>query len=105
MIDDNDDEENGSGDGRDTMLVERDSAILNTIRKTMSSKHESMNYGYSEEAVGTPLYLSPEIWTSRQYSKAADVWAIGVILHEILTLKHPFPAQTKDELKRKVCTE
>ena len=62
MIDEEDYEM--GGDNRDTMLVERDSKILNTIRRTMSSKHESMNY-HSEEAVGTPLYLSPEIWTNR----------------------------------------
>lgn len=49
--------------------------------------------------------MSPEIWTKKHYSKAADVWALGVILHEILTLKHPFPASTKEELKAKVCNE
>lgn len=102
MIDDEDYEV--AGENRDTMLVERDTTILNTIKKSMSSKHESIEL-YSEHAVGTPLYLAPEIWTNKTYSKAADVWAIGVILHEIAYLKHPFPAQTKEELKRKVCTE
>lgn len=90
MIDEEDYEM--AGENRDTMLVERDTTILNTIRqRTMSSKHDSLNL-FSEQAVGTPLYLAPEIWTSKHYSKAADVWAIGIILHEILTLKHPFPS-------------
>lgn len=102
MIDEEDYEM--ASDSRDTMLVERDSSILKQLRKTMSSKQESINL-LSEQAVGTPLYMSPEIWTSKHYSKAADVWAIGVILHEILTLKHPFASQTKEELKRRVCTE
>jgi NIMA (never in mitosis gene a)-related kinase len=49
--------------------------------------------------------MAPEIWTNRHYSKAADVWALGIILHEILTLKHPFASNTKDELKRRVVNE
>lgn len=90
-------------DNRDTMLLERDSTVLKNIRNTISSKHESIKQ--SEQAVGTPLYLSPEIWTSKEYTKAGDIWAIGIILHEILTLKHPFQASTMDELKRKVCND
>ena len=85
MIDeDGDDDDNN----RDTMLLERDSNVLKNIRKTISSKHESIQQ--SDQAVGTPLYISPEIWERKDYQKAGDVWAIGVILHEILTLKHPF---------------
>ena len=93
-----------AGENRDTLLVERDTNILNSIKKSMSSKHESVDF-FSEHAVGTPLYMAPEVWTSKQYSKAADVWAIGIILHEIATLKHPFHSMTKEELKRRVCTE
>ena len=93
-----------AGENRDTMLLERDTSILKTIKKSMSSKHESYNL-YSDHAVGTPLYMAPEIWSSKQYSKAADVWAIGIILHEIATLKHPFTSHNKEELKRRICTE
>lgn len=104
MIDDEDYEV--AGENRDTMLVERDTTILNNIKKSMSSKHESQSMNlYSEHAVGTPLYIAPEVWANKHYSKAADVWAIGIILHETATLKHPFSASTKEELKRKVCTE
>ena len=93
-----------AGENRDTMLIERDTSILKTIKKSMSSKHESFNL-YSEQAVGTPLYMAPEIWNDKNYSKAADVWAIGIILHEISTLKHPFTSHNKEELKRRICTE
>jgi serine/threonine protein kinase len=32
---------------------------------------------------GTPTYMAPEVW-NRQTGKASDVWAIGLILWEIL---------------------
>ena len=78
--------------------------MLKKIMKSMSSKHMSSNL-YSDHAVGTPLYMAPEVWTSKNYTKAADVWAIGIIIHEIATLKHPFTSHDKAELKRRICTE
>lgn len=39
---------------------------------------------------GTPLYLSPEVCLKESYSFAADMWALGIILFEIVSLKPPF---------------
>ena len=30
--------------------------------------------------LGTPWYMSPEVISKKLYSKACDVWAIGVIM-------------------------
>ncbi len=44
---------------------------------------------------GTPMYLSPESLSG--WNKAnRDVWAFGVLLYELLTLKVPFPYKEKD---------
>ena len=59
---------------------------------------------FAKTIVGTPYYLSPEIWKEKRYSRASDIWALGVILYELLNLKKPFPAQDKDELVNKVYT-
>ena len=42
--------------------------------------------------VGTPYYLSPEIIESRPYSFKSDIWSLGVMLYEMMTLKPPFDA-------------
>ena len=42
--------------------------------------------------VGTPLYMSPELCQGRPYSYKSDVWALGCVLYEMCTLKHPFVA-------------
>ena len=55
-----------------------------------------------ENRVGTPFYLSPELWRNEPNTKAADIWAIGVILYEICCFKYPFPATEIKELERKV---
>lgn len=42
--------------------------------------------------VGTPYYMAPESCQSEPYTSKSDVWALGVILYELCTLKQPFQA-------------
>ena len=44
----------------------------------------------SEQVCGTPFYLSPELIRSSPYGESSDIWALGVLLFELLTLKRPF---------------
>lgn len=39
--------------------------------------------------VGSPAYMSPEAYGKSRYSEKSDIWALGVILHEMLTGKTP----------------
>ena len=41
-------------------------------------------------ACGTPFYFSPELVNSQPYREPSDVWALGVLLFELLTLQRPF---------------
>lgn len=40
--------------------------------------------------IGTPYYLSPELCMNTSYSYSSDVWALGVILYELIFLELPF---------------
>ena len=40
--------------------------------------------------IGTPNYMAPEIFCGEKYNEAVDIWALGVCLYEMLTLKRPF---------------
>jgi serine/threonine protein kinase len=42
--------------------------------------------------VGTPFYMSPEIIEGKKYSIKSDIWAVGCVAYEILTLEKVFDA-------------
>ena len=44
--------------------------------------------------VGSIYYLSPEILLNKPYDTKSDIWALGVLLYELLTFKMPFNAQS-----------
>jgi eukaryotic-like serine/threonine-protein kinase len=54
--------------------------------------------------VGTPAYMAPEQVSGLGHvSPATDVWALGVILYEILSGRRPFHATTFAQLSRLIC--
>lgn len=50
------------------------------------------------EFIGTPDYSAPEIFTKTKYSKAVDMWSMGVCLFEMLSGQTPWPQTSKKEL-------
>ncbi|CCW70666.1 unnamed protein product [Phytomonas sp. Hart1] len=53
--------------------------------------------------LGTPFYLSPEMWEGKRYGKKADIWAAGIILYEMLMDgARPFSAVGPTELRDSV---
>jgi serine/threonine-protein kinase len=50
---------------------------------------------YTENVVGTIDYLSPERIDKQKASKSSDVFALGIILLEMMTLVNPFKADSQ----------
>ena len=52
--------------------------------------------------VGTPYFLSPEIISNKPYDAKSDIWALGVLLYELMTFKMPFNAVSLPLLSIKI---
>lgn len=58
-----------------------------------------------DEACGTLVYQAPEqMFGGKRYGKSVDVWAVGFIMFELITLQHPLytKGETKQSYKEKI---
>jgi serine/threonine-protein kinase len=57
----------------------------------------------TKAVVGSPMYMAPEqMRSSRGADPRSDVWALGVVLYELLTERCPFDAESLPELCLKI---
>ncbi len=78
------------GNGR---LVLGDLGISKVLDGTMD---------FAQTCIGTPYYMSPEIFQNKPYSYKSDVWALGCVLYEMTTLNHAFDANSINGLAGKI---
>ena len=52
--------------------------------------------------LGTPLFLSPEVWSGERATPRSDVYAAGLLLFELCTGSLPFEGLTGTELVRSI---
>ena len=56
----------------------------------------------AKTVVGTPYYMSPELFSDQPYNHKSDIWALGCCVYEMATLKHPFSAHNINALMVKI---
>ncbi|SOV21463.1 NIMA related kinase 2 [Plasmodium sp. DRC-Itaito] len=56
---------------------------------------------------GTIGYMAPEICKNINYSFPADIWSLGIILYELISLKPPFKSNNSNMLSvaQKICED
>jgi eukaryotic-like serine/threonine-protein kinase len=74
--------------GRDSRVVVTDFGLA---RESLVGDYTVTHAG---DVVGTPAYISPEQVEGKPLSPATDVYALGVVLFEMVTRRYPFEADT-----------
>ena len=57
---------------------------------------------FAKTCIGTPYYMSPEIFKNKPYNHKSDIWALGCVLYEMVTLKHAFDGNSISQLASKI---
>ena len=93
----------------DTNIFHRDLKSANVfLKKDGTAKLGDMNVskvakrGLLYTQTGTPYYASPEVWRDQPYDMKSDIWSLGCVLYESITLRPPFRADDMAGLYRKV---
>lgn len=60
---------------------------------------------FDKRCAGTPSYMSPEAVRSERYGKPVDIWAVGIILYELMTFQLPFTGTLVALVYKICCTE
>ncbi|KAJ1631805.1 kinase-like domain-containing protein [Pavlovales sp. CCMP2436] len=69
------------------------SAIGDALLADFGMARELSSSGHASTLLGTPMNMSPELWVSgSKYGRGTDLWALGCVVWELVTLHHPFAA-------------
>ncbi|KIR28157.1 AGC/NDR/NDR protein kinase [Cryptococcus deuterogattii R265] len=98
-----------SGNNRQSQAAAgaRNSVMVNAINLTMTSKQDIATWKANRRklaysTVGTPDYISPEIFLQQGYGKECDWWSLGAIMFECLVGYPPFCSENAHDVYKKI---
>ncbi len=69
------------------------------IAKVFGPDGQSVQKTRTSQTLGTPLYMSPEqARGDATVDHRTDVWSLGVVLYNMLTLRHPYEGASANEI-------
>jgi eukaryotic-like serine/threonine-protein kinase len=75
------------------------------ISKFMSATARHFSLTNTATLMGSPAYMSPEqLESTRNVDERADIWSLGVILHELISGQIPFRGESVLQLVRAILT-
>lgn len=91
----------------DVFLARREGRVVTKLLDFGISKtigDETLSLTKTGMVVGTPFYLAPEQARGEDVDQRIDVWAMGVLLYEMLTGVTPFHAENYNKLILRILT-
>ena len=92
--------------GGDSVVKLLDLGIAKLREVAGAEKTGNTNLTIAGQMLGTPYYMSPEQWGelpadgNAEIDGRADIYSLGVVLHEIISGRKPFTGATLSELRR-----
>lgn len=97
--------EDGSGSGRHRVML-TDFGLMKSIRAKGSDAPAGGTHTQEGVFLGTPDYVSPEqALAVAEVDSRTDIWALGVVLYEMLSGTRPFAAPSPTALLCKIADE
>ena len=89
-------------------VVSENESLSDTLTSALSKQQGSDIQGTFQTQVqgikGTPAYMAPEQWMERTATGATDVWALGVILYELVCGRRPYEGTDYVQQALQVCS-
>jgi eukaryotic-like serine/threonine-protein kinase len=87
-------------------IVHRDVKAQNVMRQTNDGRLLLMDFGAGElrdgtpkgAGAGAPLYQAPELLDGSEATRSSDIYALGVLLFHVVSMRYPFEGATRAEL-------
>ena len=87
-------------------IVHRNVKAQNVMRQTSDGRLILMDFGAGEQPDGsakaadggTPQYLAPELLEGGVGTRSSDIYALGVLIFHVVSMRFPLEGTTRDEL-------
>ena len=71
------------------LLIDVDSGYRLKVTDFGLSRSLNIEIPSTVSSLGTLMYLAPECWSTRKFTPETDIYAFGLIVHEMITGRHP----------------
>ncbi|NUO82543.1 AAA-like domain-containing protein [candidate division KSB1 bacterium] len=89
----------------ENILINRDGQIKIVDFGLAKMKSECEQLTITGLVSGTPPYMSPEQWDAANVDQRSDIFALGIIFHEMLAGVRPFASTDLGALRNAICFE
>jgi predicted Ser/Thr protein kinase len=87
------------------LMISRDSGVLKVLDFGVAGRVDADPGAQGQMLMGTPNYMSPEQVVGQPADHRSDIFAVGLVLYELVTYRQAFSGETQQSILLKVLNE